>query len=137
MIVDHIGIYTDRLEVMKSYYSKYYEAVPSKMYFNEKKQFRSYFISFHSGARIEIMSMPGIPDNANDTRKSQYKGFIHLGIAVETMQDVDSKARQLEADGYEILDGPRKTGDGYYEFVTLDPDGNRIEVTTKFMDFSG
>ena len=133
MIIDHIAIYTDHLEELKNYYIKYFGAIQNNMYLNEKKQFRSYFLSFKSGTRLEIMSMPGIPDNVNDTKNSQHKGIIHFALGVETMQEVDYKARQLEQDGFKILDGPRKTGDGYYEFVTLDPDGNRIEITTKYV----
>ena len=75
------------------------------------------------------MSMPGIPDNKNYSVFSQYKGIIHLAFGVDTIQEVDEKAKQLQADGFKILSGPRKTGDGYYEFETLDPDSNRLEVT--------
>jgi lactoylglutathione lyase len=136
MIIDHIAIYTNQLEVLKNYYIKYFEGVSNNIYINEKKQFRSYFLSFKSGARLEIMSLPGIPDNANDTIDKQYKGIIHLAFGAETMNEVDEKANQLRNDGFKILDGPRKTGDGYYEFVTLDPDLNRIEVTTDYIESS-
>jgi lactoylglutathione lyase len=134
MFIDHIAIYTDQLEVLRNYYTRYFGATSNNMYFNEKKQFRSYFLTFESGARIEIMSLPGIPDNANDTENAQHKGIIHFAFAIETMLDVDNKAKEFLADGYKVIDGPRKTGDGYYEFVTLDPDKNRIEITSKFVD---
>ena len=75
------------------------------------------------------MAMPNIPDNLNDTVIKQHKGIIHLAFGVDTMQEVEEKAKQLNNDGFIILSGPRKTGDGYYEFETLDPDGNRLEVT--------
>jgi len=135
MTIDHIGIYTGQLEELKNYYIRYFGATANDIYINEKKQFHSYFLSFNSGARLEIMSMPGIPDNQNDTIQAQYKGIIHFAIALDSMSEVDKKAIQLKGDGFTILDGPRKTGDGYYEFVTLDPDNNRIEITTKFNDF--
>jgi lactoylglutathione lyase len=130
MIIDHIAIYTNKLEELKEFYIKYFDGVSNSLYFNEKKQFRSYFITFKNGTRIELMSMPGIPANANDTIHTQHTGLIHLAFGVDKKEDVDAKAFQLANDGFMILDGPRKTGDGYYEFVTLDPDGNRIEVTT-------
>jgi lactoylglutathione lyase len=136
MYIDHIAIYTNQLEVLRNYYIKYFGATSNKMYFNEKKQFRSYFLSFESGARIEIMSMSGIPDNKNDTENAQHKGIIHFAFAVETVQDVDNMAKKFMTDAYKIIDGPRKTGDGYYEFVTLDPDMNRIEITSKFIDLT-
>ncbi len=78
--------------------------------------------------------MPNIPDNANDTINKQHKGIIHMAFGVGTIKEVDEKAVQLKTDGYKILSGPRKTGDGYYEFETLDPDNNRLEVTTKYME---
>lgn len=129
MTLEHVAIWTDQLEVLKDYYVKYFDGLPNEKYINEKKQFNSYFISFKSGARLEIMSMPNIPDNKNDTIKTQFKGIIHLAFGVDTMQEVEAKAKQLQKDGYQILSGPRKTGDGYYEFETLDPDNNRLEVT--------
>jgi len=132
MRIEHIAIWTDNLEHMKEYYLKYFEGKANKKYTNNLTGFNSYFISFNSGARIEIMSKPGIPDNLNDTVVSQYKGIIHLAFCVETKQDVDERASLLRAAGYPILKGPRKTGDGYYEFETLDPDNNRLEVITKY-----
>jgi lactoylglutathione lyase len=41
---------------------------------------------------------------------------------------VDALANRLRNEGIPILDGPRRTGDGCYEAVILDPDGNRIEI---------
>lgn len=129
MTLEHVAIWTDQLETLKAYYMKYFGAISNEMYVNEKKQFHSYFLRFKSGARLEIMSMPNIPDNKNDTIQAQYKGIIHLAFGVDSIEEVDTKAKQFQADGYPILSGPRKTGDGYYEFETLDPDNNRIEVT--------
>jgi lactoylglutathione lyase len=134
MTLEHIAIWTDNLERLKDYYIKYFDGMPNNKYTNEKKQFNSYFISFGSGARLEIMTMPGIPDNVNDTVNAQYKGLIHFAFGVHTKQEVDEKAKQLRQDGFAILSGPRKTGDGYYEFETLDPDGNRLEVSAVWQD---
>ena len=113
---------------------KYFDGTPNDKYINNKKQFHSYFISFKTGARLEIMAMPNIPENLNDTVTRQHKGIIHLAFGVDTMQEVEAKANQLTKDGFIILSGPRKTGDGYYEFETLDPDGNRLEVTAIFTE---
>ncbi len=134
MTLDHIGIWTDKLEELRSYYIRYFGGTSGTKYTNEKKQFQSYILSFESGARLEIMSMPNIPDNLNDTITRQHKGIIHIAFKVATTKDVDEKAKELEKDGYRILSAPRKTGDGFYEFETLDPDNNRIEVTTPFTD---
>jgi len=134
MILEHVAIWTDNLEALKEFYVQYFNAVPNEKYTNPQKKFESYFLSFESGARLELMSMPGITGNQNDTIAKQYLGLIHLAFGVPTIGEVDAKANQLQNDGFRILSGPRKTGDGYYEFETLDPDNNRLEVTTKFRD---
>jgi lactoylglutathione lyase len=132
MTLEHAAIWTRQLEVLRNFYCLYFEAISNSKYSNKQKGFESYFLSFTSGARLELMSMPGIPENENDTVQCQHLGLIHLAFGVDTMDEVDQKALQLKNAGYKILSGPRKTGDGYYEFETLDPDHNRIEVTTVF-----
>ena len=134
MTLEHVAIWTDKLNELKDYYVKYFGGTPNEKYINQAKGFESYFISFTSGARLEIMKMPNIPDNINDRVIAQHKGIIHLAFSVDTKRKVDEKARELEAAGFKILRGPRKTGDGYYEFETLDPDNNRLEVTTLYVD---
>jgi len=131
MKIEHIAILTDNLERLKAYYLKFFEGMASNKYTNNLTGFSSYFISFQSGARLEIITKPETPDNLKDRVIAQHKGIIHLAFGLETKQEVDEKALQLQAAGYPILSGPRKTGDGYYEFETLDPDNNRIEVTAK------
>jgi len=132
MTLEHVAIWTDQLEKLKDFYVKYFGGVSNSKYTNETKQFQSYFLSFRSGARLELMSMIGIPDNTNDTITKQHLGIIHLAFGVDTIAEVDQKAIELKAVGFPILSGPRKTGDGYYEFETLDPDNNRLEVTCAF-----
>jgi lactoylglutathione lyase len=132
MTLEHAAIWTDRLEQLRDYYVRYFGGVSNEKYTNERKQFSSYFLTFASGARLEIMSMPNIPANHNDTVVAQHRGLIHLAFGADTLQEVDNKAKQLEQDGFAILSGPRKTGDGYYEFETLDPDNNRLEVTCRY-----
>ena len=134
MKIEHLAIWTKQLENLKDYYTKYYDGTANDGYFNPNKNFRSYFIAFSSGARLELMSKTGIPENKNDVAGEQHLGLIHFAFEAGSMQAVDSKAIELQGAGFEILSGPRKTGDGYYEFETLDPDNNRIEVTTKYND---
>jgi lactoylglutathione lyase len=130
MTLEHVAIWTNRLEQLKDYYVKYFGGIPNDKYINKNNQFESYFLTFESGARLEIMTRPNIPDNTNDRVTAQHKGIIHLAFGADTKKEVEEKAKQLEAAGFKILSGPRKTGDGYYEFETLDPDDNRLEVTT-------
>jgi len=134
MIIDHIAIWTARLERLKDYYVKYFNGTSNDKYLNKTRSFESYFITFESGSRLELMQMPGVPENQNDKIEKQYQGFIHISFGLKTMKMVDEKLKELEKDGFSILKGPRRTGDGYYEFETLDPDDNRIEVSTKFVE---
>jgi lactoylglutathione lyase len=131
MILEHVAIWTDQLEALKDYYTTYFRGKSNEKYTNPKTQFQSYFIAFGKGARLELMCKPNIPSNANDTIIQQHLGIIHLAFGVETFEELEEKAAQLQAHGFKILSGPRLTGDGYYEFETLDPDNNRIEVSCK------
>ena len=128
MKIDHIALWTKNLEKMKIFYEHYFDAKAGEKYTNPKKQFESYFLSFESGSRLELMQMPSVPDSTNDIYK-QFTGFIHFAVSTGSKERVDALTSQLKNDGYEILDGPRTTGDGYYESVVLDPEGNRIEIT--------
>ena len=131
MTLEHVAIWTNNLEVLRDYYVRDFGGTANDRYLNETKQFESYFLTFASGARLELMKMPGVPANANDTPGKQHRGIIHLAFGVNTRAEVDAKANELRAAGFSILSGPRVTGDGYYEFETLDPDNNRLEVTCK------
>jgi lactoylglutathione lyase len=131
MILEHVAIWTDDLERLIAFYTKFFDGKANKIYINKAKQYESYFITFRSGARLELMTRPFLPENMNDTIGLQHKGIIHLAFEAATKKEVDEKALEFIANGFQILDGPRVTGDGYYEFVTLDPDNNRIEVTTR------
>ena len=128
MQIEHVAIWTRDLERLKSFYEKYFDACSSDRYVNQNNQFESYFLEFASGARLELMSKPQIPESKNDVTK-QFTGIIHIAFSTGSGDQVDLLTRRLDHDGYSVLDGPRRTGDGYYESVVLDPDGNRIEIT--------
>ena len=132
MKLEHVAIYTHQLERLKNFYIRYFEGEVSEKYEDKQKKLNSYFISFENGARIELMQREGIPENKNDTVFQQHRGIIHIAFQLSTMQQVKEKAEKIKADGYPILSGPRKTGDGYYKFETLDPDNNRLEVIATF-----
>ncbi|MCX6044149.1 MAG: VOC family protein [Chloroflexi bacterium] len=128
MQIEHIAIWTHNLEALKDFYATYFAAVVGNKYRNPNKQFESYFLSFTTGARLELMQRPTIPATKNDL-ESQFTGYIHLAFAVGSQEQVDQLTERLRHDGYKVADEPRRTGDGYYESVVLDPDGNRIEIT--------
>lgn len=134
MKIEHVALWTNRLEVLKEFYVRYFGGKANTKYHNATRAFQSYFLSFDSGARLEIMHQPDLADPIYDPNGKQNIGLIHLAFGVDTMAEVDDKAAELANNGYKVLSGPRKTGDGYYEFEALDPDNNRIEVTTLFKE---
>ena len=127
MQLHHTAIWVSNLEKIKAYYIKFFQATSNQKYVNPDTGFTSYSLSFESGSQLEIMHRADIPENANDTVK-QHKGYIHLSFLVDSREAVEAKAKELQEAGYPILRGPRLTGDGYYEFETLDPEWNRLEV---------
>ena len=128
MHIEHVAIWTRSLEGLKSFYEVYFQARSGDKYVNPDKGFESYFLTFDSGARLELMSMPGILISQNDPPQ-QFMGLIHLAFSVGSEAEVDALTARLRSHGHHVLDGPRRTGDGYYESTVLDPEGNRIEIT--------
>lgn len=128
MTIDHIAIWVNDLENMKQFYVKYFGATANQKYHNPKKNFNSYFLTFESGARLELMQKPEIPQNLNNTI-DQYIGLNHFAVSVGSKNNVDELTDKLRNDGYEVIGEPRTTGDGYYESVVFDPEKNRIEIT--------
>jgi len=127
MKIDHIAILTTNLEGLRHFYVYYFDASSTEIYYNHSKEFRSYFLSFHGDCRLEIMEMPRIPISKNDIIK-QFTGLIHFAINVGSREKVDKVTEKLKNDSYRVINEPRTTGDGYYESVVLDPDGNRVEI---------
>lgn len=128
MHIEHIAMWVKDLESMKDFYCRYFNASSNSKYSNEKKQFQSYFLSFDGGPRLELMQMPTVPHSKDDVY-TQFTGLIHFAISLGSIEKVDEMTERLRADGFEVMDGPRTTGDGYYESVILDPEKNRIELT--------
>jgi lactoylglutathione lyase len=128
MHIDHIAIWTTDLERCKHFYVSYFGAVAGAGYANPAKGFESCFLNFADGARIEAMKTTTLTPVVIEPG-AQRMGFTHIAISLGSEQLVDALTERLKRDGFPILDGPRRTGDGYYESVTLDPDGNRIEIT--------
>ena len=128
MKIEHIAIWTEDLERLRKFYEKYFLASSGERYHNPTKKFHSYFLTFETGPRLEIMAAPGITPKDADLLK-QFIGLTHFAVSVGSKAQVDLLTEQFRADGFIVVGEPRTTGDGYYESVILDPDGNRIEIT--------
>ena len=126
MHIEHIALYVSDLDAMRDFYVKYFGAISNSGYHNPATDFRSYFLTFKSGARLELMTRPEISDRTKPIFES---GFIHLAFSVGSKEAVDILTAQLKADGFSVISGPRTTGDGYYESCISDPEGNQIEIT--------
>lgn len=127
MKIDHMAIYVNNLEKTKEFYVKYFQAKANEKYHNKNTGLQTYFLSFpDSGTSLEIMTRPGLSVRED---KSMNEGFIHLAFSVGSKEKVDELTERLVKDSFRCLSGPRTTGDGYYESVVEDCEGNLIEIT--------
>lgn len=125
MNIDHIAIWTIDLEAMKDFYIRYFNGKPTRKYTNPAKQFESYFINFESGAKLELMHKESVARSINSEVRS---GMTHFAFKTGSKEAVVTLTEKLRSDGYKIAGEPRTTGDGYFESVVLDVEGNRIEL---------
>ena len=126
MKIEHIAMYVNDLEATKEFFIKYFDAVSNEMYHNQRTGFKSYFLSFEEGARLEIMTKEAMEDTKKTLTRT---GFIHLAFSVGSKEKVDSLTSKMKVDGYEVISGPRTTGDGYYESCIVAVEDNQIEIT--------
>lgn len=127
MRVDHVAIYVADLDTAREFFVKYFGAVSGDMYRNAATGFRSYFLSLGDGARIELMTRPGL---SVPLQNNYARGYAHIALSVGSKEAVDRLTERLRADGYTVSSGPRTTGDGYYESCIAGPEGIAIEITT-------
>jgi lactoylglutathione lyase len=127
MRIDHVALWTSDLDRCKQFYVSYFGAIAGPSYVNPAKGFESCFLSFSDGARLEAMKTTSVALSVPEPGTQPF-GLTHLAISVGSDELVEELTQRLRNDGVPILDGPRRTGDGYYEAVALDPDGNRVEI---------
>lgn len=126
MRIEHIAMYVNNLEKAKDFFIRYFGAKANDGYHNRTTDFRSYFLSFDDGARLEIMNRPDM----NDMEKTLTRtGYVHLAFSLGSKEAVNKLTAKMKAEGYEVVSGPRTTGDGYYESCIIGFEGNQIEVT--------
>lgn len=125
MRIEHAAIWVKDLERMKEFYETYFGAKTNDLYHNEKKDFKSYFLSFDSGCRLELMKKGGI----DEVPSQNMTGWAHLAFSTGSKERVNELTETFKNDGFQVVSGPRVTGDGYYESVIEDGEGNLIEIT--------
>lgn len=125
--IEHVAIYVSDLDRAKQFFVDYLDGRPGAGYHNPKTGLRSYFISFDGGARLELMTRPGLLVRG-ETPPAQ-TGYAHVAFSVGSRQRVDALTQRLRNAGFAVVSGPRTTGDGYYESCILDLEGNQIELT--------
>ena len=126
MRIDHIALYVNDLEGAKAFFETYFQASANDGYHNKRTDFRSYFLTFSDGSRLEIMTKPDLTDSGNLLDRF---GYAHIALSAGSRDAVDELTARLNSGGYPTLSGPRITGDGYYESCVLSFEGNIIEIT--------
>ncbi|SER30257.1 lactoylglutathione lyase [Butyrivibrio fibrisolvens] len=126
MKIEHIAMYVKDIEAAKEFFVKYLGGTSNDGYHNNTTDFQSYFISFDDGARIELMTRPELADLEKPLNRT---GYIHIAFSVGSKEAVDTLTDRLKEDGFEVVSGPRTTGDGYYESCIAIIEGNQIEIT--------
>ena len=126
MKIEHIAMYVNDLEKTREFFIKYLGAVSNDGYHNPSTDFRSYFLSFEDGARLEIMNKPRMDELEKPLNRT---GYAHIAFSVGSKEKVDELTSRLKQDGYEVVSGPRTTGDGYYESCIIAVENNQIEIT--------
>ena len=126
MIIEHIAMYVNDLEAARDFFAEYLGGQSNDGYHNKTTDFRSYFICFDGGARLEIMTKP---EMKNQEKPLNRTGYAHIAFLVGSKEKVDELTERLKSDGFEVVSGPRTTGDGYYESCVVVIEGNQIEIT--------
>ena len=126
MRIEHIALYVNDLEGTRRFFVKYFGATSNDGCHNPQTDFRSYFLSFDNGARLEIMNKPNMSDLPKEINRT---GYAHIAFSAGSQEKVDALTAELKADGYKVISGPRTTGDGYYESCIIALEDNQIEIT--------
>ncbi len=126
MNIEHVALYVNDLEKMRNFYETYFGAKSTVLYHNKKTNFRSYFLSFENGCRLEIMNAPNLEEKKEPNVRL---GYIHLAFSTGSKEKVLELTEKLRTDGFIVTSEPRTTGDGYFESCVLDYESNVIEIT--------
>ena len=126
MKIEHVAMYVNDLEGARDFFIRYLGGRSNDGYHNVKTGFSSYFISFDDGSRLELMNKPVLDDSKKELTRT---GYAHIAFSLGSREKVDALTERLKLDGYQVISGPRTTGDGYYESCILAVEDNQIELT--------
>lgn len=126
MRIEHIAMYVNDLDAARAFFVRYFNATSNEGYHNKTTDFRSYFLSFEDGARLEIMKKPMMEDCQKTLSRT---GYVHIAFSLGSKDAVNILTEKMKHDGYDVVSGPRTTGDGYYESCIIGIEGNQIEIT--------
>lgn len=126
MKIEHIAIYVKDLESSRNFFQQFFGGISNDGYHNPNTGLRTYFLTFEDGARLELMNRP---DMASNEKMPIQTGYAHLAFCAGSREKVDELTEKLRNSGYQVINGPRTTGDGYYESCVLDGENNQIEIT--------
>lgn len=126
MRIEHIAMYVNDLEKAREFFIRYFSGTANDLYHNPRTGFHSYFLTFEDSSWLEIMTKPGLADAGS---QQNHTGYAHIAFSTGSKKKVDELTRRLAADGYQVLSGPRTTGDGYYESSVVGFEGNIVEIT--------
>jgi lactoylglutathione lyase len=126
MNVAHVALWTSDLDRASDFYRDAFGAEVGPTYHSERRPgFLSRFARLATGPSIELMSLPNLEPQTSDAPRI---GWAHIAISLGTEDAVIGLATRMKLEGA-LISGPRWTGDGYFEAVISDPDGNLVEVT--------
>lgn len=126
MRIEHIALYVNDLEAARDFFVTYLDGKSNDGYHNKTTDFKSFFVSFEDGARLEIMTKPELVDHEKELNRT---GYAHIAFSVGSKEKVNELTKRLQLAGYEVVSGPRTTGDGYYESCIVAIEGNQVEIT--------
>ena len=133
--IAHVALWTrdvETLERLRAFYDRHFGARAGVLYRSARQPgFASYFLSFGSGPQLELMTLPERAATATEALDADAPrpGYAHVALSLGSTAAVDALTARLSDDGVRVLSPPRWTGDGYYESVVADPDGNVVELT--------
>ena len=126
MRIEHAALYVSDLERARDFFVNYLGGASNGGYHNRNTGFRSFFITFDGGARLELMTKPDLADPDKPLNRT---GYAHIAFSVGSREKVDALTERLRSDGFKVVSGPRTTGDGYYESCIVVIERNQIEIT--------